>query len=219
MINELTRRELLGVTALMATSFSHANDKKGKDDKASPKMPFRSVNVPEDGRRILMFFDFSCPYCAQYHEPMVRWTQTTPKSVKTLFVPVVNAADKVRMSEQVLAAKCYYAAYSIGSQEQIIRFVTSIYQSQQSGFSLTSSRVWVDALKFSGINNKRFSEAVKGKSFDPQVQMSAWKTKQYSLVATPSVAVGGRYVLIPDDVNGDPQMFFNILNGLTSEIV
>jgi thiol:disulfide interchange protein DsbA len=166
-----------------------------------------------------MFFDFSCPYCALYHEPMVRWTQTTPNSIRTLFIPVVNPADKVRMAEQVMAAKCYFAAYVIASQEQIIRFVTSVYQSQQSGISLTSAAVWVDALKFSGINNKKFSEGVKNKSFDSQVQMAAWKTAQYDLVATPSVAVGGRYVLIPDDVNGDPQMFFNILNGLTSEIV
>lgn len=186
---------------------------------ASNYKPFRIVNVPEDGQRVLVFFDFSCPFCAQYHEQLSRWSLTVPKSVKTLFVPVVNTAEVTKLSRQIVAANCYYSAFSIASQQQMIAFLSSVYESAQEGFNLMAPAPWAKAVKVAKIDPVKFQKTVAAQRFESQIQMSAWKVAQYALRATPSVSVGGKYVMTPDDVMGDMPMFFNILNGLTSEII
>ena len=85
--------------------------------------------------------------------------------------------------------------------------------------SLASKEMWAKAVKVSGIDMKRFSTALSDGKSDVQIKFAARKTLQYALRATPSVGVGGKYILTPDDVMGDQSMFFNILNGLTSEIL
>lgn len=187
--------------------------------KPTETRPFRTVNVSEDGRRILFFFDFSCPYCATYHEPIVKWASTIPVAVQTMFIPVVNVSDIARKNEQIIAAMCYYAAFSIASKNQMTRFSSSVYDSRSRSIPLVSKEIWMKALKESGLDGKKFSVALNIKATDLQVQYAARKSFQYGLLATPSVGVGGKYVITPEDVVGDEAMFFNILNGLTSEIL
>ena len=191
----------------------------GAPKKEESARPFRAVNVPEDGRRVLFFFDFACPFCAGYHDPLLNFAATVPKGIQTMFIPVVNVADVVRKQEQIIAAKCYYAALAIASKEQMARFISSVYNSYAETRSLASKEMWAKAVKVSGIDMKRFSTALSDGKSDVQIKFAAHKTLQYALRATPSVGVGGKYILTPDDVMGDQSMFFNILNGLTSEIL
>lgn len=186
---------------------------------ADPTRPFRVVTVPEDGRRVIFFFDFACPFCAKYSDPLLTWSVGVPKSVQTMFIPVVNMNDVARKNEQIIAAKCYYAAFQIASKGQMARFSNAVYAGYEESRSLISKPMWAKAIKAAGIDAKNFGEALKSSNNDLQIQYAARKTAQYSLRATPSVGVGGKYVLTPDDVLGDEVMFFNILNGLTSEIL
>lgn len=181
--------------------------------------PFRSVNVPEDGRRVIFFFDFACPYCARYHEPLMNWASTVPQGVQTMFVPVVNMADVARRRDQIIAAKCFYSAFQVATKEQMGRFLGSVYEQYQSTHSLASKPMWAKAVKAAGIDLRAFTTELSSDRSDFQIQYAARKAVQYALRATPSVAVGGKYVLTPEDVLGDEAMFFNILNGLTSEIL
>lgn len=179
--------------------------------------PFRTVNVLEDGRRVLFFFDFACPYCANYHEPLLTFAETVPRQLQTLFVPVVNVADLARKSEQMIAAKCFYAAFEMATKQQMAAFTSSVYKSHEETRSLTDKRMWAKAVKDAGLNMDKFAAAMNSANNDAQIRYAALKTVQYALRATPSVAVGGRFVITPEDVAGDQPMFFNILNGLASE--
>lgn len=215
-----TKRHLIQLAALAPLSCAVSSVfAQAAQSKPTETRPFRTVNVPEDGRRVLFFFDFSCPYCAKYHEPTVKWASTIPATVQTMFIPVVNVSDIARKNEQIIAAMCYYAAFSIASKNQMTRFSSSVYDSRARSLSLTSKEIWKKALKEAGLDGKKFSAALNMKATDLQVQYAARKSFQYGLLATPSVGVGGKYVITPEDVLGDESMFFNILNGLTSEIL
>jgi thiol:disulfide interchange protein DsbA len=181
--------------------------------------PLRKVSAPEDARRVLFFYDFACPYCAQYFGPLLKWSATVPSTVQTLFVPIVNMSDLARRKEQVIAAKCYYAAFALASKKQMGVFAASVYESYPQYRSLESKPMWARALKDAAIDVKKFTAELSSERNNQQTQFAARKVLQYALVSTPSVGVGGKYVLTPDDVAGDDAMFFNILNGLTSEIL
>ncbi len=181
--------------------------------------PFRSVNVAEDSRRVVFFFDFACPYCASYHAALSNFARTVPKNIHALFVPVVNVADTPRKDEQILAAKLFYAASAVGTQDQLTSFVGSVYASYPETRSLMNKAMWLNAVSTSGINKSKFAAAINADSIEGRIRYAARKLVQYGVSATPSVAVGGKYILTPDDVLGDQHMFFNIINGLTSEIL
>lgn len=201
----------------MATASGKANP--AEPSRQDPSRPFRRVNVGEDGRRVLFFFDFACPYCADYHSSLMNFQSSVPKQIQTLLVPVVNPAEMARKNELIAAAKCFYAVQDIASREQVRTFVSNVYAMYPETRSLMNQSMWVRAMKAAGIDVQRFSEAMKSPANNQQVMFAARKTAAYDLRATPSVAVGGKYVMTPDDVMGDKEMFFNILNGLTSEIL
>ncbi|WP_409748859.1 hypothetical protein [Limnohabitans sp.] len=181
--------------------------------------PFRSVNAAEDGRRVLFFFDFACPFCASYHEPLMTFSRTVPQTIQTMFLPIINVADLARKDEQIIAAKVYYAALSIATRPQINRFVAYVYRAYPLSRDLKDRSMWRAAIMDSGIDVPRFTQAFKATASNIQLTNAARKLMQYDVRATPSVGIGGKYVISPDDVGGDQAMFFNILNGLTSEIL
>ena len=219
----MQRRSLTGALALapiacLVGSPSHAQPAP-KSSSPEGVRPFRAVKVPEDGRRVLFFFDFACPFCAAYHDPLLNFSQTVPSRVQTLFVPVVNMADPIRSREQMIAAKCFYAAFEVATRAQVAQFANAVYAAYPDSRSLDDMAIWTKAIAASGINRKAYAAALRSPANDTQVKFAGFKTAQYGLQATPSVAVGGKYVITPDDVAGDQQMFFNIVNGLTSEIL
>lgn len=216
---DLNRRDLLSGLPFVLTAISTpalAQESKGQ---AEPKRPFRAVSVPEDASRVILFFDFACPYCAAYHEGMTAWAATVPQKVQTLFVPVVDINDAIRRNEMIMSARCYYAAFSVATRAQMTRFLSAMYTARANGESLSTARPWSRAAREANINPKEFLKAFQSRISLDQVPFAARKTQQYALKATPSIGVGGRYVMTPDDVLGNQEMFYNILNGLTSEIL
>lgn len=217
---ELNKTLALGLatsSCLVHSAVSAQKNAPKSDDPAS--RPFRKVNVKEDFRRVLFFFDFACPYCAQYHQGLMNFQATVPKQIDTLLVPVVNANDNHRKDEMVLAAMFFYAAQELGSREQVKSFIDSVYSMYAKSKSLKDQALWIRAIAASGFAPDAFRRAMSSKTNANLVLFASKKVAQYELRATPSVAVGGRYVITPDDVLGDQTMFFNILNGLTSEIL
>lgn len=215
-----SRRSFLTNSILIASSFAIAPAiALAEGDKSSDKKPWRTVNVNEDGKRVILFFDFGCPYCAKYHKTMIDWANSVPKQIQTLFVPVVNPNDKARFKELTFAAACYYAAFNIASSDKIGVFIQSVYDQRGDGVALLNKDIWFNAIQAAGINKKQWLAKIKEPVVFDLIRFATLKERQYNLLATPSIAVGGKYVLTPDDVNGDEQMFYNILNGLTSEIL
>lgn len=200
------------------------------------KLPFRSINLANEGKMVAIFFDFTCPFSAKYHPTLIRWMSTVPKTVRVIQFPVVNIRDKEALKEQVTSAKCFYAAATLCSSAQLQIFVSSLYETRQqfinsigalpipgqmdqqvSPLSLPST--WINAAKAAAINQTIFHRLVTSSTTTEQTRLAARKLIDYQIIETPSIGIGGRYVMSPDSANGDQEMFFNLLNGLVSEIV
>lgn len=219
-----TRRNLLalGLTSLWLPAYSQAPNilrTPERPAQSHPQLPFRRVNVPEDKALVIMFFDFACPFCARYHEPIVNWARTVPSKIRVRFVPVVNVHDTSRRELQALSALAFYAAHRLGTADQLKAFVANVYESFANQEPIVGTRIWDRAIRASRMNRPEFYKAFQREDVAQNARFAGVKTLQYALTATPSLAVGGKYVLIPDDVGGDQEMFFNILNGLTSEAI
>ncbi len=216
----ITRRTLSKAIALGASSclvpevFAQASP----DNTGIPN-PYRSVNVPTDRSNVIFFFDFGCPFCAKLHDPFISWSTTTPKAIKVSMLPVVNASDAAKLREQIIAARCYFAARQLATPDQLKLFVNAVYENIASGVPVNVQQGWIRAVKTAGIDMARFGNLISAKDHLTDIQSAGKQAIQYALEATPSVAIGGKYVVIPDNVGGDPAKFFTLVNGLTSRLL
>lgn len=188
------------------------------DSKPVPN-PYRSVNVPADRSNVIFFFDFTCPFCAKLHEPFIAWSLTVPRTVKVTIVPVINAADAGKLREQVIAARCFFAAQEIGTPEQFKQFVLAVYSNVATGIPLNAQQGWMKAVQSSGMDIGKFGRSITSNAHIDKIRSAGKQVLEYQLEATPSVAIGGKYVVTPDDVAGDPANFFMLVNGLTSRLL
>lgn len=181
--------------------------------------PYRSVNVPGDKSNVIFFFDFSCPFCAKLHDPFIEWSATAPKSINVSMLPVVYAVNPDEIRDQVIAARCYFAARQLATPLQFKLFINAVYENVASGVSIVSQQGWIRAATTAGIDAGQFGRAISASDHLPEIKDSAKSAIRYALEATPSVAIGGAYVVIPDNAGGTPTKFFALINGLTSRLL
>lgn len=221
-----TRRTILTHAGLVALSCKvFPSTAQGLDEAAQKQAqqpivkPFRTVDVPSDKAKVLIFFDFNCPFCAQHHASLMNWKNTAPASIKVIPVPVVNPADTGKFQSQAIAARCYYLAEQMVSGARLDAFTTAVYSMVAKGLTLSDPSTWLRSCQAADINVREFSRRAAAEDQALGIKYSLQKLADYRLRATPSIAIGGKFVLTPDDVFGDEAMFFNMLNGLTSRII
>lgn len=217
---DLSRRNAGKAIALGITScLVHTVHAQAVTDSKPVPNPYRSVNVPGDKSNVIFFFDFTCPFCAKLHEPFISWSQTVPKGIKVSLIPVVGNPDAGKMRDQVIAARCYFAARDIGTPEQLKQFVVAAYTNVANGVPINSQQGWMQAVKSSGMDLQKFGRSISRANHLEKIRDAGKQVIDYKLEATPSVAIGGKYVVTPEDVAGDPANFFMLVNGLTSRIL
>lgn len=134
-------------------------------------------------------------------------------------LPVVNERDIGKLREQIIAARCFFAARQLATPDQLKLFVNSVYENVASGVPVNVQQGWIRAVKTAGIDLARFGNLISAKDHLADIQSAGKMAIQYALEATPSAAIGGKYVVIPDNVGGDPARFFTLINGLTSRLL
>ncbi|WP_432263221.1 thiol:disulfide interchange protein DsbA/DsbL [Cupriavidus sp. TMH.W2] len=174
------------------------------------QLPYREVAPkPEDSKKALIFVSFTCPVCAGYHEQLAQWAKSLPKGWTAEFVPVVEA-----QRDTVIAARAFYAAKSINAA-YLPTFMTYAYSAiQDRGMPVGAGKTWEFVAGSSHLTG--FDSAWKNVS-QSTVQSAFNKLIAYRINATPSVAIGGRYVITPDSTNGDQELFFKLANGMVSK--
>lgn len=182
---------------------------------------FKHFYFREDISKVVYFFDFTCPFSAMYHSPMLTWAKTAPKPIVTEFLPVINVFDgEAKLKRGVLSATGYYAAVATAkSTEQLEFFTKEVYDAYQThGISLSSQNIWRLAVKSAGMNLDDF--LANSKKIKPEtLRYASSRLIKYQVSATPTVAVAGQSSFTPTDTGSDPDLFFNILNGLASQLI
>ena len=176
-----------------------------------PGAPYRAVNVAGDGRRVYVFFSFSCPACRNHHRAMREWSETLPSSIAFEFVPVVVADP-----DYVLAARAWYAA-RLAAPARLAQFTDAVYvQIHDYKRPVSDPEMWLSAASSARIPG--FDEAWT-KVSRRQIEQAATLLERYGITETPSMAIGGHFVITPDNVNGDGRLFIELANGLVSKQV
>ncbi|WP_238587268.1 thiol:disulfide interchange protein DsbA/DsbL [Pseudomonas veronii] len=195
------------ITTLLAPLYSIA-----QEQIQAPSLPYREVTLQsKDARKVLVFFSFSCPVCASYDQLLERWSQTMPAGWSAEFIPVA-VPDK----GNYMAARAFYAVQD-ADPARLPAFMTAAYaQIHEGGMEMENPQTWSKAVAAAKVQG--FEKAWANVTPD-RLETAFAKLLTYGVAATPSMAIGGRYVINPDDVQGDNNMFIQLANGMVSKVI
>ena len=180
---------------------------------AAPE-PFRRIGPNhEDKNKILAFFQFSCPACRASHEMLHRWGSTVPSPMTFEFVPVIYPDLSV-----IASARAWLAA-SLLDAASLRAFETAAYKAIQSGgLDPVKPATWSVVARDAGIHHAAYAAAwarITKDSLEPLAHVFFRNQVQ----ATPSITIGGQYLVTPDNANGHEGIFIQLLNGITSAVI
>jgi protein dithiol oxidoreductase (disulfide-forming) len=177
----------------------------------SMPLPYKTVVAkPEDSKKVFIFVSFTCPVCAAYDDHLIRWSQTLPRDWDVEFVPVTLPRDR----DSVIAARAFYAAKAASPNDLDI-WMPKVYGAlQTTGDKIDDPRTWQGIA--SSVQLTGYDAAWRNVQ-EKDVEGAYRKLVSYGIDATPSIAIGGKYIITPDNTNGNEDLFFQLANGMVSK--
>ncbi len=173
--------------------------------------PYTTVTpVKGDELTVIEFFKFSCPVCRSYQPVMDNWSRSLPKPIIFKYVPVYEGTES-----SAGAMKMYWAMNSIANIAQKTAFMNAAYSLVQDLHQGDNPGMWRDVVISAGIQPDEFSSAWQLVSRNSSSFIA--QQTHYSPTVTPTIVICGKYMLNPDNVMGDQDLFIRLANGLLSK--
>jgi len=189
----------------------------GQQGQPEMPMPFHEVPKPviEDAYSVLEFFSFGCSFCMQYNAQFAAWGKSLPKEFRFEKVPVISTREDMAM------AMGYYAALE-AAPGQTEPFMESLFRQRNTMGSVYDARAvgsWLaQACTEANIPRDRYKSVLGQDRILKKATKAAQRIPRYNIEVTPTVAIGGRFLVTPDHVQGNYGMLFELSNGLVSKI-
>lgn len=179
--------------------------------------PIKDVSpYPGDEINVIAFFKYTCPICRNYQAQLNYWGKSLPKQFKFQFVPVIegNSAGAISTGS-VEAATMFWSVDDIANNAQREAFSTTAYElSQDKGLQNTPEE-WLRAVRQADIPKAKFVASWNNEMNNWQNRMA--RQSHYKPTATPSLVICGKWMITPDSVNGNEELFIQLANGLVSK--
>ena len=173
--------------------------------------PYKTIGpIPSDTKIIRYFFLFSCSFCAAYHDRVAGWSKTLPKDYKFEWMPVVFDQPSANM------AAAFAAARLVATPAQLDLFMKESYRAVAAGKPSNQAKTWDEVAAKAGVKN--FKGALSRVPSDFVGRLAQFE-KTYELDRTPTMVIGGKYLITPDSVNGSESLFISLANGLVSKVM
>lgn len=175
--------------------------------------PFLTVGpYLEDRYKAYVFFSYDCTYCRQSHAAFERWRSTVPAPVIVERIPMVYVGN-INQAIAYLAIKNRFPGRLSAFDEAVFRLV------QDQGMSVEDPNTFTRAAKEVGIPGADLLAAIRSNVVRDGAMKVSQAILRYRVEITPSIAIGGQHVINPGYTRGDYATFFQLANGLVSQII
>lgn len=165
---------------------------------------WRAINPPQPSDtpgkiEVLEFFSYGCPHCKSLNPLILQWESTLPEDVAFRQVPVTFG----RQSWENLA-RLFYSLEIMGALGRLDQAVFEALHEEH--IKLYTKSAMIDWLKTKDVDATRFSDVFD--SFDVQTKLgrAEYLARRYAIDAVPTIAVGGRYVVLGRRIKTQPEL-------------
>lgn len=187
---------LLGGVAAAWLPHAFADVEEGRDWRAI--QPPQPSDVP--GKlEVLEFFSYGCPHCSTLNPLVTRWASELPEDVAFRRIPIT-------FGRQAWAnlSRLYYSLETMGHLERLDQDIFDALHEKR--IRLYTEPAILDWLADRDVDAKRFSEIFNSFDVQTKVGRADYLANRYQINAVPTLAVGGRYVILSDHVKSLPEL-------------
>lgn len=198
-----------------------------KTPPAPQGMPFDEITprVETDKYVVRLLFSYDCNHCRSYHNAVHEWGESLPKPFRFWATPIVadtNNPNNImavygRIMTEMIDPKAL-RPYDL--------MIYELMQGDPSSGKMPAARIRIEDIMScivrSGVPAAQLGAFTKSKKvalIEKRLPEHARAISTYGIKATPSIAVGGRYLVTPDHTGGNAQQFVSLLNGIVSRML
>jgi thiol:disulfide interchange protein DsbA len=181
---------------------------------AKPPIPFESVGpFREDADNVFGFFLFTCPFCREHMGNIQAWGETLPTPLRFASIPIPQEASGLQ------GARAYYAVRR-AAPERLGDFERTLYAALHDAHApADDEKTYLAAARTAGIDAAALKTWWQSKDVRRDVLVAKLRFERYAIEYTPSLALGGRYVLNPELTHGNYGVMLNLANGIISQML
>lgn len=179
-----------------------------------PPLPFQPVGpFAEEADAVFGFFLFTCPFCRKHMPQIQAWGGTLPSPLRFGSSPIPQEPAGLQ------GARAFYAVRR-AAPGKLDDFENTVYASiQDAQANPTDPKTYLAAARTVGIDMNALQTWWNHKQVQREVFMAKLRYERYAIEHTPSISVGGRFVLYADLTNGDYAVMLNLANGIISQML
>ncbi|MGG4775581.1 thiol:disulfide interchange protein DsbA/DsbL [Alcaligenaceae bacterium 429] len=156
---------------------------------------------------VLEFFSYSCPHCATAEPLVAEWATKLPENTVLQRVPIAFNAGMVDLQ------RMYYTLEAMDRLDLHEALFKALHQERKPLFDAKALTQWAAD---QGIDQDEFTKTFNSFGVNTKISKANDLARAYRIEATPSLAVGGKYVTNPSMARGIPQML-ELANGLLAQ--
>lgn len=158
---------------------------------------------------VVELFWYGCPHCYRFQPYMERWLKEKPADVVYRRMPAILG------EHWALLAKAYYTAEALGVADRIHQPLFDAIHAQKR--RMDSEEQLMAFFAEQGVSNDDFRKTFNSFAVDAKVRLSREMGRRYQTQATPSVVVNGKYILNPDNAEGNFNTMLKIIDFLVNK--
>jgi len=183
----------------------------GRDYEVLPGATARPAVAASGQIEVIEFFMFWCSHCYSFEPELDRWEAQAPSDVSLTRVPAMFNPDAR------LQARAYYTAEVLGKLDAMQdAFYEEIHER---GNALTSRPALADFFQRFGVDAATFDATFDSSEVDARMQRAAALAREYGIVSTPTLVVGGRYSTNPTLAATDSREPFQTMLAVVDQLV
>lgn len=172
-------------------------------------VPAQPTEAPKGKIEVVELFWYGCPHCYRFQPYMERWAKNLPADVEYRRMPAILGEN------WAFLAKAYYTAEALGVTGRIHRPLFDAIHAEKRRLD-TEDRL-ADFFAEQGVSKEDFKKAFNSFWVDAKVRNAEEMSRRYQAQATPSVVINGKYILNPDNTQGNFNTMIKIMDYLIAK--
>ena len=159
--------------------------------------PSQPTDAPAGKVEVVEFFGYWCPACNAFEATMRDWSHRNDAKIRMVYVPVPT---HFRAGQDGLQ-KLYYALDVLGKESDLRPRIFAAMHVQRTLSDAADADAIADWVAANGVDRRKFVDVYRSFAVQARVTRADQMAKAYGLTGTPSLAIGGRYLLTVDARN------------------
>jgi len=161
----------------------------------------------ENGKiEVVELFWYGCPHCYRFQPYMARWLKHKPADVVYRRMPAILG------EHWALLARAFYTAQALGIADRIHQPLFDAIHAEKR--RMDSEQALEGFFAEQGVSKKDFRNTFNSFAVDAKVNRAREMSRRYQAEETPSVVIDGKYIVNPDNANGDFNTMIKIMDYL-----